>query len=54
LLSTGIASGLAAPGFQRIAVVNSFTVSAIAMLAGWLKMDAQETCVLRLDRDAEQ
>ena len=33
---------------------NSFTVSAIAVLARWLKMDAEETCVLWLDGDAEQ
>jgi hypothetical protein len=46
--------GLGGTRLQQIAVVNSFTVSAVAMLAGWLKMDAQETCVLRLDRDAEQ
>jgi hypothetical protein len=26
-------------------MVNSFTVSAIAVLARWLKMDAEETCV---------
>jgi hypothetical protein len=35
-------------------VVNSFTVSAIAVFARWLKMDAEETCVLRLDRNTEQ
>jgi hypothetical protein len=35
-------------------VVNSFTVSAIAVLARWLKMDAEETRVRRLDRKAEQ
>jgi hypothetical protein len=29
-------------------------VSAIAVVARWLKMDAEETCVLWLDRDAEQ
>src|SRR5712692_3167238 len=40
--------------FQQIAVVNLFTVSAIAVLARWLKMDAEETRVLGLDRDAEQ
>jgi hypothetical protein len=32
--------------FQQIAVVNSFTVFPIAVLARWLKMDAEETCVL--------
>jgi hypothetical protein len=32
--------------FQQTAVVNSFTVSAIAVLARWLKMDAEETRVL--------
>jgi hypothetical protein len=48
------ASGSTALRFQQIAVVNSFTVSAIAVLARWLKMDAEETCVLGLDRDAEQ
>src|SRR5262249_32505225 len=31
--------------FQQIAVVNS-SVSAITVLARWLKMDAEETCVL--------
>jgi hypothetical protein len=35
-------------------VVNSFTVFAIAVLARWLKMDAEQTCVLWLDRNAEQ
>ena len=39
--------------FQQIAVVNSFTVAAIAVLARWLKMDAEETSVCRLDRTAE-
>jgi hypothetical protein len=29
-------------------------MSAIAVLARWLKMDAEETSVLRLDRNAEQ
>jgi hypothetical protein len=37
-----------------MAVVHSFTVSAFAVLARWLKMDAEETSVLRLDRNAEQ
>jgi hypothetical protein len=40
--------------FQQIAVVNSFMVSALALLARWLKMDAEETNVRRLDRNAEQ
>ena len=40
--------------FQQIAVVNSFTVSTIAVLARWLKMDAEKTRVLWLDWDAEQ
>jgi hypothetical protein len=35
-------------------VVNSFTVSVLAVLALWLKMDAEETRVRRLDRNAEQ
>jgi hypothetical protein len=35
-------------------VVNSFTVSVLAVLALWLKMDAEETSVRRLDRNAEQ
>jgi hypothetical protein len=29
-------------------------VSVLAVLALWLKMDAEETSVLRLDRNAEQ
>jgi len=48
------ASGSTALCFQQIAVMNSFTVSAIAVLVRWLEMDAEETCVLGLDRDAEQ
>jgi hypothetical protein len=48
------ASGSTALCFQQIAVVNSFTVAAIAVLALWLKMDAEETRVLGLDRNAEQ
>jgi hypothetical protein len=48
------ASGSTVLCFQQIAVMNSFTVSAIAVLARWLKMDAEETRVLGLDRDAEQ
>jgi hypothetical protein len=48
------ASGSTVLCFQQIAVVNSFTVSAIAVLARWLKMDAEETSVRRLDRNAEQ
>jgi len=35
-------------------VVNSFTVSVLAVLALWLKIGAEETSVLRLDRNAEQ
>jgi hypothetical protein len=35
-------------------VVNSFALSVLAALALWLKMDAEETSVLRLDRYAEQ
>jgi hypothetical protein len=35
-------------------VVDSFAVSVLALLARWLKMDAEETSVLRLDRNAEQ
>jgi hypothetical protein len=34
--------------------VNSFTVSVLAVLALWLKMDAEETSVLRLDLNAEE
>ena len=48
------ASGSTALCFQPIAVVNSFTVSAIAVLVRWLEMDAEKTRVLWLDRDAEQ
>ena len=48
------ASGSTALCFQQIAAVNSFTVAAIAVLARWLKMDAEETRVRRLDRNAEQ
>jgi hypothetical protein len=40
------ASGSTALCFQQIAVMNSFTVSAIAVLVRWLEMDAEETCVL--------
>jgi len=40
---------------QQIAVVNSFMCpSVLAVLALWLKMDAEETSVRRLDRNAEQ
>jgi glycosyltransferase involved in cell wall biosynthesis len=46
--------GSTAPSFQKIAAVNSFMMSAIAVVAGWLKMGAEETYVLWLDRDAEQ
>jgi hypothetical protein len=38
-----IASGSTALPFQQTAVVNSFTLSPIAVLARWLKMDAEET-----------
>ena len=48
------ASGSTALCFQQIAVMNSFTVSAIAVLVRWLEMDAEETRVRRLDRNAEQ
>ena len=37
-----------------IAVLKSFTMSAIAVLALWLKMNAEKTHVLWLDRNAEQ
>ena len=40
--------------FQQIAVVNSFAMSVLAALALRLKMDAEETSVVRLDRYAEQ
>jgi hypothetical protein len=39
---------------RQIAVVNLFTVSAIALFAHWLKMDAEKARVLWLNRDAEQ
>ena len=42
------ASGSTALCFQQIAAVNSFTVAAIAVLARWLKRDAEETRVRRL------
>lgn len=40
--------------FQQIAGVHSFMVSTIAVLVRWLKMDAEETSVLWLDRNAEE
>ena len=40
--------------FRRIAVVNSFTMSAITVLARWLEMDAEKARVLWPDRNAEQ
>ena len=40
--------------FQKIAVLKSFTMSGIAVLALWLKMNAEKTRVLWLDRNAEQ
>jgi hypothetical protein len=40
--------------FQQIAVVNSFAMSVLAALALRLKMDAEETSVVRLHRYAEQ
>jgi hypothetical protein len=40
--------------FQQIAVLKSFTVSAIAVLALWPKMNAEKTRVLWLDRNAKQ
>jgi hypothetical protein len=40
--------------FQQIAVLKSFTMSAIAVLALWLKVNAEKTCVLWLDRNSEQ
>ena len=43
-----------APSFQKIAAVNSFMMSAIAVVAGWLEMDAEKAGVLWLDRNAEQ
>jgi len=48
------ASGSTALCFQQIAAVNSFTVAAIAVLARWLKMDAQKIYVLWLNRNTEQ
>jgi hypothetical protein len=39
---------------QQIAVLKSFTMSTIAVLALWLKMNAEKTRVLWLDRNAEQ
>ena len=47
-------AGLDGTLFSNRSQLNSFTVSAIAVLARWLKMDAEETRVLRLDRNAEQ
>jgi len=32
--------------FQQTAGLHSFTVSIIAVLTRWLKMDAEKTCVL--------
>ena len=40
--------------FQQIAVLKSFTMSGIAVLTLWLKMNAEKTRVLWLDRNAEQ
>src|SRR5437016_14677117 len=40
--------------FPQIAEVNSFAMCAIAVLARCLKIDAEKTRVLWLDRDAEQ
>ena len=40
--------------FQQIAVLKSFTMSAIAVLALWLKMDAEQSSVIRLDRGTKQ
>ena len=35
-------------------MVNSFTVSVLAVLVDWLKMDAQKTYVLWLNRNTEE
>ena len=40
--------------FQQIAVLKSFTISAIAVLAFWLKMNAEKTRVLWLNRNTEE
>jgi len=40
--------------FQQIAVLKSFTLSAIEVLALWLKVNAEQIRVLWLDRNAEQ
>ena len=40
--------------FQQIAVLKSFTMSAIAALALWLKVNAEEVRVLWLYRNSEQ
>ena len=40
--------------FQQIAVLKSFTMSAIAVLALWLKMNTEKARVLWRDRNAEQ
>jgi hypothetical protein len=39
---------------QQIAVVNSLRVPATALPARWLKMHAEKTRVLWLDRNAEE
>jgi len=40
--------------YQQIAVLKSFTMSGIAVLALWPKMNAEKTRVLWLDRNADQ
>jgi hypothetical protein len=40
--------------FQQIAILNSFTMSAFALLVLWLKVNAEKTRVLWLDRNTEQ
>ena len=40
--------------FQQIAVANSFMLSVLAVLVHWLKMDAQKTYVLWLNRNTQE
>ena len=42
------------PSFQQFAMVNSFAMSVLAAPALRLKMDAEETSVVQLNRYAEQ
>src|SRR3984893_15959889 len=49
-LTTQVNSG----SFQQLAVANSFMVSVLTVLVHWLKMDAQKTYVLWLNRNTEE